>query len=111
MHDNIQLLMTVAESLEELVHECYFVGGAVNSVYATRTISEAPRSTMDVDFVIDIKGYGKYVHFAEKLREKGFKEALDSEVVCRWYIKGIIVDVMPTDESILGFSNRWYKKE
>lgn len=28
--------------------------------------------------------------------------------ICRWYINDAIVDVMPTEENILGFSNRWY---
>lgn len=29
--------------------------------------------------------------------------------ICRWDCDGILVDVVPTDKSILGFSNRWYK--
>ena len=28
--------------------------------------------------------------------------------ICRWRYQGIAVDVMPTDEKILGFANRWY---
>ncbi len=28
--------------------------------------------------------------------------------ICRWMIDEIILDVMPTDEEILGFSNKWY---
>lgn len=28
--------------------------------------------------------------------------------ICRWRIEGIRVDIIPIDESILGFSNRWY---
>jgi hypothetical protein len=32
----------------------------------------------------------------------------DSNVTCRWKTGKIILDVMPTDEKILGFSNRWY---
>jgi hypothetical protein len=28
--------------------------------------------------------------------------------VCRWLVDSIKVDVMPTQEDILGFSNRWY---
>ena len=28
--------------------------------------------------------------------------------LCRWVIGDIKVDVMPTDEKILGFSNKWY---
>lgn len=29
--------------------------------------------------------------------------------MCRWIVDGVIVDVMPTDAAILGFSNRWYE--
>ncbi len=28
--------------------------------------------------------------------------------MCRWRRDGVVVDVMPVDERILGFSNRWY---
>ena len=28
--------------------------------------------------------------------------------ICRWQVDGVTVDVMPTDEKILGFANRWY---
>lgn len=28
--------------------------------------------------------------------------------ICRKIYKGVTVDVMPTDESILGFTNKWY---
>jgi hypothetical protein len=33
---------------------------------------------------------------------------INEEVTCRWNLDGITLDVMPTDESILGFGNRWY---
>jgi hypothetical protein len=29
--------------------------------------------------------------------------------ICRWDCDGVLIDVMPTDKSVLGFSNRWYK--
>lgn len=29
-------------------------------------------------------------------------------MICRWRAGELVVDVMPTDERILGFSNRWY---
>jgi hypothetical protein len=29
--------------------------------------------------------------------------------LCRWQYEGISIDVMPCDESVLGFSNGWYK--
>jgi predicted nucleotidyltransferase len=50
-----------------------------------------------------------YFHFAERLREQGFRESSSSDhPICRWTIDNLLVDVMPTDETILGFSNRWY---
>ena len=42
------------------------------------------------------------------MRELGCTQEIGEEVTCRWKLDGITLDVMPTDESILGFSNRWY---
>lgn len=44
----------------------------------------------------------------EKLRALGFIHDTSSGVICRYSIQGIIVDIMPTSSTILGFSNRWY---
>lgn len=35
----------------------------------------------------------------------------DVTPICRWTYDDEIVDIMPDDPSILGFSNRWYLKE
>ena len=40
---------------------------------------------------------------------QGFTQSMEDEVICRWHYDDVILDVMPTDEKILGFSNRWYK--
>ncbi len=29
--------------------------------------------------------------------------------ICRWDCDGILIDIMPTDKGVLGFSNKWYK--
>jgi predicted nucleotidyltransferase len=52
----------------------------------------------------------EYYKLGERLRERGFDEASDSPVICRWHHAktGLVLDVMPTDENVLGFSNRWY---
>lgn len=41
--------------------------------------------------------------------KKGFKRSIEDDVICRWHYDEMILDVMPTDESILGFGNPWYK--
>ncbi len=35
---------------------------------------------------------------------------MDDDVTCRWHYDDIILDVMPTDEKILGWGNFWYKE-
>ena len=44
------------------------------------------------------------------MRRAGFAEdtALGAPV-CRWVAEGIVLDVMPTDPGILGFTNRWFR--
>ena len=38
----------------------------------------------------------------------GFVNDTESGVVCRYRVKGIVVDIMPTDVKILEFANRCY---
>jgi hypothetical protein len=49
-------------------------------------------------------------HDIEKdLRLLGFTEDLrEGAPICWWRVAGVTLDVMPTDKSILGFSNEWY---
>ena len=50
---------------------------------------------------------GRFHEFEERLRRHGFREDADSGVICRWRHGDLVLDVMPTDASILGFSNQW----
>lgn len=104
---NIARIKAVHFALEELASEVVFVGGATVSLYSTRPEVET-RATDDVDIVVEIMRYSQYAAIDEKLRSKGFVNDVSSGIICRYIIHGIIVDVMPTSESILGFSNRWY---
>lgn len=67
------------------------------------------RYTFDVDCIVDVISLHDYHHFEKKLRNVGFKQSVSEEVICRWRFDDVILDVMPTDEKILGFGNRWYK--
>lgn len=94
-------------ALQELGDSVVFVGGATVSLYADREAEEV-RPTDDVDILIELVSYKDYAAIEEKLRKKGFVNDMESNVICRFKIQGIIVDVMPTSEVPLGFSNRWY---
>jgi len=104
---NIIRIKAVLDALENLRDQVVFVGGATAALYATRPLTEI-RPTDDVDIVVELSGYSSYAELEEKLRSKGFINDVESGVICRYRVQGIIVDIMPTESSILGFSNRWY---
>jgi hypothetical protein len=105
------MLQTVANGLGELRDEMVFVGGAVAELYADNPAASEIRPTIDVDSVIEISSRLQFARKEENLRAKGFtNDTSKGAPICRWIYKDIKVDVMPTDSSVLGFSNRWYEE-
>ncbi len=103
-------LTVLAGILEPMLEELVFVGGAVTGILVTDTGAGEPRPTLDVDSIAEITSYAEYAAFGERLRALGFSEdTREGAPVCRWMHSGMILDVMPVDEGILGFSNRWYR--
>ena len=67
------------------------------------------RMTYDVDVIAEIGSYADYTVFSDRLRSLRFEEdTSEGAPLCRWRHKGLLLDVMPLDAMILGFSNRWY---
>lgn len=109
MHENLIRIKTVARCLKGLNNTYVFVGGATVSLYSTKAaLAESVRPTDDVDVVIELATYADLAEMEEKLRALGFINDIQSGVICRYTIRGITVDVMPTSPDVLGFSNRWY---
>ena len=104
------MLELAAEILGPLVDEVVFVGGATVHLWITEAAAPPVRATDDVDVICDVTTYSQYQALAEKLRERGLEEAMGEPVICRWRHResGLAIDVMPTAEEVLGFSNRWY---
>ena len=105
--ENLLRIKAVYNALEELAKDVVFVGGATVSLYTDR-VAEEVRPTDDIDILVELVSYQGYADIEEKLRQKGFINDWESGVICRYKVQGIIVDVMPTSDQILGFSNRWY---
>lgn len=107
-HVNIVRLKAVANALKKLKTEVVFVGGATVSLYANHETAAEVRPTADVDVVIELLSYTDYSKLDEKLRAIGFINDIESGVICRYRIEGIVVDIMPTTSDAIGFSNKWY---
>ena len=109
MHENLTRIKAVSKVLDGLKQEYVFVGGATVSLYASDPeLAEEVRPTDDVDVVVELASYGGYAEIDEKLRGLGFVNDVESGVICRYRLQGIIVDVMPTEPKVIGFSNVWY---
>ena len=103
-------LETAATALGPLLEEVVFLGGASIHLWLSDPAAPAARATDDVDVISHITSLTAYYRLGERLRERNFSEASDSRVICRWRHRetGLLLDVMPDDEEVLGFSNQWY---
>ena len=107
---NLELLTAVARLLRPMLSDLVFVGGSTTALLITDTAAAEVRPTYDVDAIAEITSYAEYEKFSERLRQLGFlADQSEGAPICRWAHGDIRLDVMPIDEKILGFSNRWYK--
>jgi predicted nucleotidyltransferase len=104
---NIVRIKAVSNALGKLKDKVVFVGGATISLYPDRIVFEV-RPTDDIDVIIEILNYDERAKIEEVLRSMGFEHDAESGVICRYKIHGIVVDIMPTDDPSIGFSNKWY---
>ena len=107
-HINVTRIKAINNALGELRDKVVFVGGATVSLYAD-SVSEEIRPTEDIDIVVEIWARKDYFEIDEKLRKLGFINDQESGIICRYKIDGLVVDVMPTQSDILGFTNKWYQ--
>jgi predicted nucleotidyltransferase len=107
---NLQLLLDAAKLLIPVLDELVFVGACTTGLFISDEGAGAVRPTFDVDAIAEITSYADYFRFSERLRKLGFTEdTSEGAPLCRWQHGHVKLDVMPLDEKILGFSNRWYK--
>ena len=103
------MIQQVAERLGPLRPKVVFLGGSATGFHITDKAEPEIRATKDVDIIVEVASIVGYHKLEKTLRELGFFQKMqEDDPICRWYIDDVIVDVMPTDENILGFSNRWY---
>jgi predicted nucleotidyltransferase len=106
---NIRMIIAVARRLGDLRDKVVFVGGCATGLFITDPAMPEVRATQDVDVIVEVASRMAYYRLEEELRLRGFKQDMSENApVCRWLVDQIKIDIMPTQEEILGFSNRWY---
>ena len=106
---NVAQVELVARALGDLRDELVFVGGCAAGLLCTSPEAPPPRITYDVDVIAEVAALAGYHALERRFAKLGFKRDMFPEApICRRRIGELEVDLMPTDETILGFSNRWY---
>ena len=106
---NLEILEKAIHRLGSLADEMVFLGACATGLLLTDPAAPPVRGTLDVDVIIASGSLVEYHRLAEKLRKRGFSEDLSPDApLCRWKTKEVVLDVMPTDQQILGFGNRWF---
>jgi hypothetical protein len=103
---NLTQLLQAARKLQPLLEQIVFVGGCATALLVTDPAASPVRPTFDVDAIVEIATYAEYTQLEDRLRQLGFSGSKD--MICRWTVDGLVLDLMPADPTILGFSNRWY---
>ncbi|AFY69328.1 hypothetical protein Pse7367_1030 [Thalassoporum mexicanum PCC 7367] len=109
MNEQIQILEQAASLLSGLEQTFAFIGSITIALYLEQVSALEVRPTKDVDCVVKASSKAEYYSLFEQLRQIGLHEDSSSGVICRWrYQEKLIIDIMPTNQEVLGFANRWY---
>ncbi len=109
MQSSLEMIEEIARRLGPLREQVTFLGGAVTTLLITDPAAPEVRATDDVDVVVEMATRAAYYRMEDELRRLGFTQRHEAgDPVCRWSVAGVEVDIMPTDEAILGFGNRWH---
>ena len=105
---NRKATIKVAKALCELNKEVVFVGGAMVSLYIDDPAAEDVRPTKDIDLTFQITTASKLEELRENLSKKGFSQSHEDNVICRFRLEDLLIDVMSTQEVGWAPTNRWF---
>lgn len=105
----LENLQRANEILDNLELEFVFVGGVTAQLYYQKeSFFKQVRPTIDVDCIVDILNYSDHnILISNKMTELGMAPGQEpGDPICRWRGLGAIIDIMPINENVLGFTNQ-----
>jgi hypothetical protein len=106
---NLDLLLAMARALGPLRDRLVFVGGCATGLLVTNPAAADVRATEDVDAIVEVRTLAGYHALGPLLAQRGFKQTMeDNTPPFRWYWQRLQLDLVPVNEAVLGFANRWY---
>jgi predicted nucleotidyltransferase len=110
--DNLKRLEVVAEGLGHLAGDSIFIGGACTQFYVEYPSIHDFRPTNDIDCIVKVYSYKEFDVYSEELRKLGFAhDTSKGAPIVRWIYKGILVDIIPDESSVVGYRNiEWFRE-
>lgn len=108
---NLELLEKAEAMLRPLPCKVVFMGGVTVALHLDDPAAKA-RPTKDVDFVVEATTYSEVALLEEELRQIGFfQDPSEDGPICRWHKGGLMLDMIPTNPSALGFDDsEWFTR-
>jgi predicted nucleotidyltransferase len=107
---NLALLRAMAIALGPLRERLVFVGGCATGLLVTNPAAADVRATEDVDAIVEVASLARYNALRPLLAAQGFVQTMEANTPpFRWFWNGMQLDLVPVDERVLGFANRWYR--
>lgn len=107
---NLGLLVGMAQALGPLCERVVFVGGCATGLLLPVPNLLDLRPTEDVDGIVEVATLAGYHALAKQLQQQGFRRTMeDNTPPFRWFWQRMQLDLVPLDEKVLGFANRWYR--
>ncbi len=107
---NRKVIQKVANALGDLNSQVIYVGGATVSLYINDPAADDVRPTKDIDISIKIASVAHLEEIREELTNRGFKQTADLDVICRFKLDDILVDVMATQPIGWAPANPWFEE-
>jgi hypothetical protein len=101
-------LIQAVDILGPLANDFIFIGGSAVPLLVTDEAAPDARPTKDVDVVVHVLTRSDYLDIEKRLQCVNFHLDIMDGVICRFKNGDIVLDVMPSDENILKFGNKWY---
>ena len=106
---NVAKVELIARALGPLRERLVLVGGCATGLLFTDAAAAPARVTYDVDLLAEVAALSGYHQLEREFSALGFQRDISADApICRWRLGDLEVDLMPTESSILGFSNPWY---
>ena len=111
MNEIATSIVALNERLKGVSFEFAFLGGSVLSLLVNDPTADTIRVTKDIDIVANIRTRTAFHREERTLEARGFRHDTSEDApICRWIADGIVVDVLPVREEVLGWKSRWFEE-